>query len=81
MRDELSIRIRYKKRMRTSDGIELPVHLQKLLTTNQWGAFGDDDDSHVAALIEEIFEGDLFDIAGETFRVIDVGEVEVTVQL
>jgi hypothetical protein len=32
----------------------------------------------VAAVSEEIFVGELFDVAGETFRVIDVGEVEVT---
>jgi hypothetical protein len=64
--------------MYTNNGIELPGHLRKLLTTYQWGPFGNHDKCCVAAVSEEIFLGELFDVAGETFCVVDVGEVEVT---
>jgi hypothetical protein len=76
MQGDLSICIWYKKVMYTNDDMGLPVHLQKLLSTYQWGPFGKDKDCWVVAVSEESFEGELFDLAGETFCVINFGEVE-----
>jgi hypothetical protein len=44
--------------------------------SSQRRSFGKDDDSHMAAASVRSFEGELFDVEREPFRVIELGGVE-----